>query len=211
MKQTASSKNVINRTWDRLKPLLRLLVYRNWWTIRKNRITLGSNVRLVGPIRVINDKRNPGCVDIGDQTTLNSYYKKENPLGYNTPCVFRLKNCGSISIGKHVGISNSVFVSYGEPISIGDHTLIGGGCKFFTTDFHPIEPELRRQGDLEHAKTGRITIGENAFIGAGTTVLKGVRIGKNAVIGACSVVTKDIPENEIWGGNPARFIKRIDD
>lgn len=210
MKRTTSSGNIINRAWDRLKPFLRLLVYRNWWTIRKNRIALGEQVRIVGPILVMNDKSHPGRISIGDCTTLNSHYQKANPLGYNTPCVFRLKNGGSISIGAHVGISNSVFVSYGEPISIGDYTLIGGGCKFYTTDFHPISPELRRQGDLEHAKTGRIVIGENVFIGAGTTVLKDVHIGNNAVIGTCSVVTRDVPENEIWGGNPARLIKRIE-
>ncbi|MGN0743563.1 MAG: DapH/DapD/GlmU-related protein [Candidatus Fimadaptatus sp.] len=211
MKQTASSGNMINRTWGRLKPLIRLLIYRNWWTMRKNRIALGERVRIVGTIIVMNDKTHPGSMSIGDGTTLNSHYQKANPLGYNTPCVFRMNNGGSISIGKRVGIYNSVFVSYGEPISIGDYTLIGGGCKFYTTDFHPLSPALRRQGDLEHAKTGRIVIGENAFIGAGTTVLKGVSIGNNAVIGACSVVTRDIPANEIWGGNPARFIKRIEE
>lgn len=211
MKQTTSLGSIINRTRDGLKPFLRLLVYRNWWTIRKNRIALGKQVRIVGRVQVMNGKKCPGSISIGDGTTLNSHYLKENPLGYNTPCVFRLQNGGSISIGNHVGISNSVFVSYGEPISIGDFTLIGGGCKFFTTDFHPISPELRRQGDLNHAKTGRITIGENVFIGAGTTVLKGVTIGANSVIGACSVVTRDVPKNEIWGGNPARFIKRIED
>ena len=211
MKKESGLKNAIQRTYSEMKPFLRLLIYRNWRTIRKNHIALGKRVRIVGRIQIMNDRENPGSISIGDCSVLNSHYQKANPLGYNTPCVFRLKNGGSISIGAHVGISNSVFVSYGEPISIGDHTLIGGGCKLYTTDFHPISPELRRQGDLEHANTGRIAIGENAFIGAGTTVLKGVRIGKNAVIGACSVVTKDVPENEIWGGNPARFIKRIDD
>lgn len=210
MKKASGLGNVFQRVYSGMKPLLRLLVYRNWWTIRKNRIILGKNVRIVGRIQVMNDRKHPGSISIGDCSAMNSHYRKANPLGYNTPCVFRLKNGGSISIGEHVGISNSVFVSYGEPISIGDYTLIGGGCKFYTTDFHPISPELRRQGDLEHAKTGRIVIGENVFIGAGTTVLKGVRIGDNAVIGACSVVTRDVPDNEIWGGNPARLIKRIE-
>lgn len=210
MKKASGLRSVFQRVYSGMKPLLRLLIYRNWWTIRKNRIKLGKQVRIVGPILVMNDKTHPGTVSIGDRTTLNSHYQKANPLGYNTPCVFRLQNGGSISIGKHVGISNSVFVSYGEPISIGDDTLIGGGCKFFTTDFHPISPELRRQEDLEHVNTGRIAIGENVFIGAGTTVLKNVTIGENAIVGACSVVTRNVPANEIWAGNPARFIKHID-
>lgn len=62
------------------------------------------------------------------------------------------------------------------------------------------------------AKSGKYTNGhvhikENAFLGANTIITKPVIIGKNAVIGAGSVVTKDIPDNEVWAGNPARFIR----
>lgn len=57
MKRTTSSGNIINRAWDRLKPFLLLLVYRNWWTIRKNRIILGKNVRITGRIQVMNDRK----------------------------------------------------------------------------------------------------------------------------------------------------------
>ena len=49
---------------------------------------------------------------------------------------------------------------------------------------------------------------DNAFIGANTVICNSVTIGRNAVVGAGSVVTKDIPDNEIWGGNPAHFIKK---
>lgn len=57
-------------------------------------------------------------------------------------------------------------------------------------------------------KYGHVVIGNNVFIGIGTVITKPCRIGNDAIIGAGSVVTKDIPESEIWGGNPARFIKR---
>lgn len=55
---------------------------------------------------------------------------------------------------------------------------------------------------------GHVYIGERTFIGANSIICKDVRIGNNCIIGAGSVVTKDIPDNEIWAGNPAKFIKK---
>ena len=59
-----------------------------------------------------------------------------------------------------------------------------------------------------HWRSGHVYIGDHTFIGTGTIICKDVRIGSNVIIGAGSVVTKDIPENEIWAGNPAKFIKK---
>jgi acetyltransferase-like isoleucine patch superfamily enzyme len=58
--------------------------------------------------------------------------------------------------------------------------------------------------------TKPVVIRDGAFIGAHTIVLKGVTIGERSVVGAGSVVTKDIPDGEIWAGNPARFIRKLD-
>lgn len=55
---------------------------------------------------------------------------------------------------------------------------------------------------------GHVHIGDGCFIGANSIICKDVKIGKNSIIAAGSVVTKDIPDNEIWGGNPARYIKK---
>lgn len=77
------------------------------------------------------------------------------------------------------------------------------------TDFHSIEYAYRIEKPDSHVKTAPIFIGEGAFIGARSIILKGVNIGKHSVIGAGSVVTKNVPDNEIWAGNPARFIREL--
>jgi acetyltransferase-like isoleucine patch superfamily enzyme len=69
---------------------------------------------------------------------------------------------------------------------------------------------MDKRSDKKHAVKLKVIIEDNVFIGAHSTILKGVTIGKNSVIGACSVVTKNIPPNEIWAGNPAKFIKFLD-
>ena len=55
---------------------------------------------------------------------------------------------------------------------------------------------------------GKVVIKKNAYVGMNTMICKPVTIGEGAIVGAMSVVTKDIPANEVWAGNPARFIKK---
>ena len=61
--------------------------------------------------------------------------------------------------------------------------------------------------DFVNKKNAPIIVKDNVFIGANATLLKGITIGENTIIGACSVVTKNVPANQIWAGNPAKFIK----
>ena len=81
---------------------------------------------------------------------------------------------------------------------IGHNTIIA-------TINHEINPDIRR--DLIPKK---VIIGNNVWIGSGSIILPGTSIGDNAIIGAGSVVNKDIPENTIAVGNPAKVIKKID-
>lgn len=78
----------------------------------------------------------------------------------------------------------------------------------FDTDFHPLDALKRRIG-FEGMKSKPVTIEDDAFIGAHCVICKGVTIGSRSIVAAGSVVVKDIPRNEIWGGNPARFIRKI--
>lgn len=93
-----------------------------------------------------------------------------------------------------------------ENITIEEGVIISTGCKIIS---HYLDPEkMTPQDRLENKyPLGQVRIKKNAFIGMGTLIVKPVTIGENAIIGAGSVVTRDIPDNELWAGNPARKIR----
>ena len=87
------------------------------------------------------------------------------------------------------------------PVRIGEHTMVGPNTHIYTA-CHSLDPNERLL-DVEFGKP--VTIGKNVWIGGNCTILPGVTIRDNAVIGAGSVVTKDIPNDSIAIGNPARI------
>jgi acetyltransferase-like isoleucine patch superfamily enzyme len=150
-----------------------------------------------------------GYCKLGNNLKINNGLKG-NPIGRPQPCIFFVDKDASLIIGNNVGISSVALISH-KSISIGDNVKIGGGVCIYDTDFHSLNPQNRLDYLLDKMGTKRIPIkiGNNVFIGAHSTILKGVTIGDNTIVGACSVVTKSIPDNEIWAGNPAQFIKKI--
>lgn len=134
--------------------------------------------------------------------------KRYNIIGNDFRTVLRTIQNGQIVIGKNVGVSNSSIVS-AIGITIEDDVMIGGNCQIFDTDFHPIDYEKRKLYDADGGKAKPILIKQGAFIGANVLILKGVTIGSGAVIGAGSVVAHDIPDGEMWAGNPAKCIKTL--
>ena len=92
------------------------------------------------------------------------------------------------------------------PVHIGDYVMIGPNT-LITTVNHPITPKGRRK----HLGIGKpVTIGNDVWIGGNVTILPGVTIGNNVVIAAGAVVTKDVPDNCVIGGVPAKKIKDIE-
>jgi acetyltransferase-like isoleucine patch superfamily enzyme len=91
---------------------------------------------------------------------------------------------------------------------LGNMYLSGGDCKIYDTDFHSLNFEKRNRLPDNDVRSGAVNIKYGAFIGTGAIILKGVTVGEKSIIGAGSVVACDIPDNEIWAGNPARFIRK---
>ena len=110
-----------------------------------------------------------------------------------------------ITFGKNIFINQNVtFVDLGG-ITIEDDVLIGPGSTFITVN-HLIEPKKRRG-----LKVDPILIKRNAWIGANVTILPGVIIGENSIVAAASTVTKNVPNNVIVAGSPAKEIREITD
>ena len=116
-------------------------------------------------------------------------------------------NCGlsNVHVGKNVVINfNANLVDDGE-IFIGDDCMIGPNCNIVTS-VHPVSPKLRKH-KLQFNKP--VHIGNNVWLGAGVTVLPGIKIGDNSIVGAGSVVTHDVEPNTIVAGVPARLLRHI--
>ncbi len=151
-----------------------------------------------------------GKCTIGAEFNMNNKLSG-NPIGRPQHCVLFIDKHAKLSIGNNVGISQTAIVCH-VSITIGNDVKIGGGVCIYDTDFHSLDPMIRKDPklDLQNKIKKPVVIKDNAFIGAHSTILKGVTIGENSIVGACSVVTKDIPDNQIWAGNPARMIKDLD-
>ncbi len=109
----------------------------------------------------------------------------------------------NISIGKNVFINHACTFMDRGGITIEDNVLIGPKVNLVTTN-HPINPVERRA-----TISNPILIKKGAWIGIGVTILPGVTIGENSIVAAGAVVSKDVPDNVIVGGIPAKFIKSI--
>lgn len=114
-----------------------------------------------------------------------------------------------INYGRRITIGKNVFINFNctlldlGGITIGDNVLIGPNVSILS-EGHPVGPEERHS-----LKPKSIHIKNNAWIGAGATILQGVIIGENAIVAAGAVVSKDVPDNVIVGGIPAKTINTI--
>ena len=173
------------------------------YQLKRANATFDRDIKFNGDTRLsIN-----GSVNIGKSFICNS-------RGYcidGGTSIIHVNKGGELIIGDNSGMSNTALHCYNK-VTIGDFVNIGAGTIIFDTNFHSTEWKIRedRHEDFINAKTAPVHIGSHVFIGARCIIGKGITIGNKSMIAAGSVVTKDIPAGEIWGGNPAKFIKKID-
>ena len=147
-------------------------------------VKLGRDVKLSKFINLY------GC-EIGDETKIGAFVEVQ-------------KNA---KIGKRCKISSHTFVC--EGVTIEDMVFVGHGVTFIN-DSYPRATNaggtLQTEADW---KVERTVVRTGASIGSGATVLSGLTIGENAIVGAGSTVTRDVPENAIVAGNPARILRYL--
>jgi acetyltransferase-like isoleucine patch superfamily enzyme len=163
----------------------------------------GCYLECKSSFRRFRTKRDPGLV-IGDRTRVYTW------------TAFSVEPGGSIKVGNDCELVGAVFWCGGE-ITIGNRVTISYNVILADSDFHPLDPDLRRAdavavspGGDESARpplvTRRIDIDDDVEIGIGAMILKGVHIGRGARVEAGAVVTRDVPPGAVVSGNPARVI-----
>lgn len=115
-------------------------------------------------------------------------------------------------LGKNVELYTINFGTEPYLISIHDNVVCASGVCFINHDVS-VHRTAKRFGldrdDID--KVGSIELYENCFVGAHTILMPNCSVGRNSVVGAGSIVTKRIPDNEVWAGNPAHFIMSIEE
>jgi len=170
-----------------------------------NSVKFGKGIKVFGLPRI----ENKGSISLGNNMRLISA-----KCGYNSGNIaggvfMRTSKSGNIVIGDEVYLNGTSIISE-ESISLGSRIMIGANTVIMDTNSHnvPYKNRLRRWDNIRRKA---VVIEDDVWIGANCFIMKGVRIGKGSVIGAGSVVNNEVKPFCIYAGNPAVFVKEIDE
>jgi len=159
---------------------------KGYWIIRLG--SLGKNSFIRTKTRIIG---NPKRIKIGKH-----FKVYENCIIAIGKGEILIGNNGLLGVGTYINVGN-------EKLTIGNGVAIAPFCKIFTFSHHySTDKEI-----MDSYKTGDVIIENDVLIGTNSIILPGVIIKKGAIVAAGSLVNKDIPENSIYGGSPAKFIR----
>lgn len=176
----------------------------------KGKIFIGKKCDLLSKRKI----RFLGSATIEDGVKIDALSKNGLTIGNNfsigrnsiIECTGVLRELGEEGvIGDNVGIAANAFISIRGKLKIGNDCIFGPGLSIFTENhiFSDLDTPIRLQGATRRG----VSIGNDCWFGANVTVLDGIEIGNKCVIAAGAVVTKNVPDNSIIGGVPARIIK----
>lgn len=168
---------------------------------------LGTKARLGSHARIINMGPRDACIQVGDHSIIDGEL-----------VVFR--HGGQVRIGQWCYVGKGSRIWSGSSITIGDRVLIAHSVNVFDNLTHPIDRNARHMHFRHIAERGHpadvdlddkpIIIGDDAWIGAGAIVTRGVTLGEGAIVAAGAVVTSNVPAMTIVAGNPARVVRSIE-
>jgi acetyltransferase-like isoleucine patch superfamily enzyme len=167
----------------------------------------GRNSRITKIASILNAQQSDDSITIGN----NSIVEGE---------LFVFAHAGKIVVGDWCYIGPGSRIWSAENITIGNRVLISHNVNIFDSVTHPLDPVLRHEQFVEIFTRGHpkkidlqaspLVIEEDAWIGAGATIVRGVRVGARSIIGAGSVVLQDVPSDVLVAGNPARVVRDLD-
>lgn len=145
-----------------------------------------------------------GEIIIGDKASFISSWRRATASALAWPCRLRVFGPGArIEIGPGAQLSGASITARSTTIRIGKGVLLAPNCVIVDSDFHAPWPPEKRAEEPGCERDRGVVIGDYAWIGMGSVILKGVHVGEGAIIGAGSVVTRDVPPHCLAAGSPA--------
>ena len=167
---------------------------------------LGPRAKLMRTARIRNIRGDNDCIVVGADSIIRGE-------------LLTFAHGGRIELGTWCYVGEGSRIWSAASVRIGDRVLIAHGVNIFDNLTHPVDPVARHKQIQEIFKTGHpreldlderpIVIGDDAWVGAGAFLMRGVQIGARAIVAAGAVVTKDVAEGTVVAGNPARVIRSI--